>query len=635
MAKEVKEKVPGIIPLNEYVPAIESQVDYYMSKIPVQVKNKIKYSHTEQPIFKPNEFKDFQEFQIREIDRCKNGWNGMCGKLYFFYNYCYIRDITRGKILPDYRKIASDWFEFVEDHLKPEDKRGIVSIKRRRIGASVMAASDILHSSIFNENHTTGMNSKSEASSRELFRHVKFMYQNLPEWLRPRATSTDRRDFMEFAYYVKDAHGNRIKKGIQSWILTVAPVPENHEGNMYTRYVGDEGGKTANLLDIWALTQDCLMKPPKMAGLAMIFGTVGNIGKEGAGLKELWEKSDEYRFDKFFLGGYNALDGFVDEYGNDLTHEAVRSILYERERLKSIKREYEAHKQKYPLDDRDAFNQMSSGGVGNIIFINDQITKLTYNPPLVRTGWMRPKPDGGVDFVPSESGKVKIYDLPDPRRIDGYLGAADPADHDDVKKNKDVSDLALVIGAKPFGMEPPKLVASIVDRPEKLDSFFVQSALLLKWYGNAKALIEDNRARMVNYFKQNYPHLLPLVPKSIATAHGGFEMRNSIKMTEERKQQGMGLMEDYIDNYCQFIPSINLLEQHKVLGDPHAADDEAVAWMLFLIFLQSSKKAVRTTDQIAKNVSPHYENRGGRIVLVADNKLITPNRIIPRSPLFK
>lgn len=1043
MSKEEIE-VASIIPDNEFISELEVEVQYYLSKIPPQVKNTIKYSRTSHPEkINPNSIED-KIFVIEEIRRCVEGFNGMSGKLYFFYNYCFLKDPELGKIRPDYRKIAADWFQFITDHQAMHDKRGIVSIKRRRVGASFMAAADVLHDCIFTPFFSVGMTSRSEASARDLFKHVKMMYQSLPEWMRPRATSSDRRDHMEFAYYVKDSSGNRIKKGLQSSILSVAPTDTGMEGYQFGKAVFDESGKclginelvlmsdgstkaikdikigdfvmgvdskpnkvvarvrgedemyevtgrrdvkftcnskhilatyhsatgyqeitpteylalppvkqryyqlkftgveyskndyffdpywfglwlgdgnsdTAqivayrkldeevyqylteeapslhgvehsvykgnqtteglslvnllsgkhrykvteldgkvelfknstqlcdyynisfkayqqfvgdkaeatfkphhkrgvsnlkkyidtieeciaspraelealgvlhnkhipecylktsredrlqllaglidsdgykkpdknafeiassfpqladgifklakslgfsvkkttkvasythkgekkyttseriliygndlheiptrvprkqakpsvktkgrrdtqktgftikpigkgeycgitledsplflghdylihhncpNLLTMWANAQDCLMKPPRMVGLPLVFGTVGSLSEngDGVGLRDMWINNEVYKFDRFFFRGCNALDGMIDDLGNDDYVNGCRWIVYERHKKKSSKREYESHKQKYPLDENDAFHSIGSGGVGNKIFIQSQITKLQYNPPIARTGWMRPKPDGGVDFVPNESGKIIIYELPDPRRVDGYLSGIDPADHDDLKKSKDVSDLAVAIGAKPFGMEPPKLVAEYVDRPEKLDSFFIQSAMLLQYYGNAKALIEDNRARMVNYFKQHYPHLLPLVPKSIATSRPGFEMRNSIKMTEERKQQGMGLMEDYIDQYCEFIPSIKLLEQHKVFGDPHASDDLSMAWLLMLILLQSSKKAVRTTDQLKPPTNVHYERRDGRLVLVSDNKIISPNRIIPRSPLFK
>src|SRR5260221_14630311 len=96
---------------------------------------------------------------------------------------------------------------------------------------------------------------------------------------------------------------------------------------------------------------------------------------------------------------------------------------------------------------------------------------------------------------------------------------------------------------------------------------------------------------MINYFKEHYQELLPLVPKAIGTAKMGYEMKNSVRMTEERKQQMMGLMEDAIDKYSGFFPSIKLLEQHKVFGDEHATDDLAIAWGWALVMLQADRRA--------------------------------------------
>ncbi len=112
-------------------------------------------------------------------------------------------------------------------------------------------------------------------------------------------------------------------------------------------------------------------------------------------------------------------------------------------------------------------------------------------------------------------------------------------------------------------------------------------------------------------------------------------MKHSITMTEPRKQQIIGLGEDYIDHYCGAIPSIKLLEQHKVFGDLHADDDLAMAWFLALVMLQADKKAVRTNDENSlNNIRTHLDIKNGRLAIVdRKNNVVTPirNRNIPRS----
>jgi hypothetical protein len=626
-----EEDQPGYVPLNERKDELEKEVKYFLSLVPEQPKVTKRYSRNTPLTFKDK--REEQEWQMLEIQKCQTGFDGLCGKMYFWLNYATLRDVDRGKIAPDFRTIDKTWFEFLEEQQKSKEW-GIVSIKRRRIGASVRAACDVLHDSIFTPYFQTGMNSKTETDSRNLFKHVKFIYQNLPDWLRPKTTASDRRDFLEFAWYEKDGMGNRKKMGLQSSIFTTAPVDNAYEGHMLNKLIIDEAGKIPNLLTIWQYAEDCLRSGTTRSGMVQIAGTVGEIDSTGAGIREMWVNSDVYKLKKFPQFAYNGL--MVDELGNCDVESSIRWVIYERERLKSATRKVrESFLQRYPLCEKDAFNTSSDGGIGNPILINDQIVKLTYNPPQSRTGWMRPKPDGGVDFVPNPEGKIIVYETPHPNRINGYCAGADPADSDSKKKKagNDVSDLALAIVAKPFGVEPPKLVLEYVDRPEKLDGFFEQSAMALKWYNNTKVLIEDNRARMLNYFKTNYPHLLPLVPVSMLTARGGYEMKNSITMTEGRKQQGIGLVEDNIDHYCSAISSVKLLEQFKVFGDLHADDDLAMAYLLAMIMLQADKKVVKTSDEQVTTSSHQYKNVNGVIRLVTTGQ---PQRrfTLPKHPIL-
>lgn len=627
-----KEEIVGIIPENERISELEKDVDYYfsMAEKPLFISKK-RYS----PEKFPTKFKDKreeEEFQLEIIRRLFEGYDGLSAKGWGWLNCATLRDPEKGKIRPQFRSAQESYFRKLED-LQKNKGRGLVGWKRRRIGYSWLEGWDAEHDCMTKPYFQIGMNSKSENDSRLMFKNVKFIHQNLPDWLRPRSTASDRRDFMEFAWYEKDPSGNRIKKGLQSWISSVAPTDNAHEGQAYSKLIIDEAGKIPNLINIWQYAEDCLRLNTQRVGVPIIMGTVGDIDKDGKGLMELYNNNEAYQLDRFCFYGYNGL--IVDEFGNDMVRDAIRWIIYERKRLESATRKVrETFIQKYPLNDRDAFNHVSEGGVGNIQLLNNQIIKVISQPPEKRIGTMRKNADGGIDFVPdNNNGKVIVYEWPDANRVNGYVAGADPADHDDVKKSRDTSELALAIASKPFGLEPPKLVLEYCDRPDKLDKFFEQSAMCLQWFNNTKVLIEDNRARMVNYFKNNYPQLLPLVPKSIATAKQGVEMKNSVKMTEERRQQMMGLMEDYVDKYSEFIPSIKLLEQHKVFGDDHADDDLAIAWGWCLVMLQASKKPAATVEQV-RPYQPQYVKINNIIHLVNQSGKSLNRVNLPNNPLF-
>ena len=140
---------------------------------------------------------------------------------------------------------------------------------------------------------------------------------------------------------------------------------------------------------------------------------------------------------------------------------------------------------------------------------------------------------------------------------------------------------------------------------------------------------------MRKYFEQYYPNLLALSPVSATSAKGGVEWRIGVKMTQDRKEQMKGLIEDYVDNYVKFIPSIKLLEQFKVFGDNHADDDVAITFGWNLILMQSDRTIARQKSDAAANLPKvNYTRTGDKITLITGqpNKP-PPNR--PKSALFR
>ena len=143
-----------VIPKSEYVPEWEEEVKRYMMVSGSLPENTILYKHVEIPRDLPNN--EFIKWATEEIRRCKEGHNGMVGKMYFFYNYCYIQG-QKKKIRPQYRVIDAEWFRFVEACQK-SNEWGIICVKRRRVGASWKEAADVLHDCLFNHHFNVGMN---------------------------------------------------------------------------------------------------------------------------------------------------------------------------------------------------------------------------------------------------------------------------------------------------------------------------------------------------------------------------------------------------------------------------------------------------------------------------------------------
>lgn len=1042
MAKENKE-LPGIIPQNEYQDDLEADVRFHVARI--MASNTIpkitkKYTHVEYPDFGGDKRAQL-DWEMEEIRRCMHGYDNLPGKFYYYFNHCMIDHKSRGSIRPDFRAIDVEWFRQIEECQKSQ-KYGLVIVKRRQVGASLRAAADILHDCTFNKHFKVGMNSKSEEDSRGMFENVKMIHQQLPDFLRPVATASNRRDKMIFARKGKDAMGNPRMEGTQSSIISVAPTIAAHAGKRYRKLIIDEAGeqcwgsgtliklfsgdnkkaedvvvgdsimginseelkviattvgesemylitptkgepfqcngnhlltlkfngrenfinipvkdfikldpikqryyqlvrkgveytkqdyyfdpywfglwlgdgsksgpevvsidkeikdyllevaplqhkcnhssyfqnektglqtiylKAANykikvtehsgkeeyfknieqccdyynvgfktykqiltgvdiptfkphknrgykqmakyvakiesvessprnelaklgvldnkfipecymktsredrlkllagiidsdghkdkrkngyevtfslphlalqlqelcrslgfyaslnikpvknykykdgrtgsihyrvgifgntlheipcilprkkitevatktrgrrdpdksgfkvesigtgtyygfqldkspyfllgdytvahncdLLPMWAKSEPCISQDSLRVGIPIIFGTVGEISKAGKGLMEMYLNAESYDLKRFAVWGYNAM--FIDEYGNDIVSEGVRYIIYKRKKLESAaKRVRDEFYQMFPLNQNDAFLNVNVSGIGNPKLISDQYLKLQDDPPQKSVGVMRRNSDNSVDFVPNPNGSVIVYERPDPMRKNGYVAGADPADHDDLEKQRDTSNLALSIVSKPYGGDPPKLCLELVSRPLKLDEWFREAAMCLQWYNNTKVLAEDNRARMVNYFKENFPQLLAMTPKGVNSVRGGIELKYGIKMTAERKEQMRGLIESYIDDYSEFIPSLRLLEEFKEFGSEHGTDDLAVSfgWSLFL--LQSDKSPVKNASQSDPNIpQATFKKVNGTIQIVNQGKpVLQKPKFQPNSQLFR
>jgi hypothetical protein len=646
MAKE-EENLARVRP-GDYIDEVEQKVKLETARILAAGVPRVdkKYTHIEFPDF-GKDLKAKLDWEIEEIRRCQDGYDGLPSKYYFYFNHCFIKNKDRGKIRPDFRTMDLEWFKFLERVENTKPVKGIVCVKRRQVGMSWKAAADIIHSCQFNNYYEIGMNSKTESDSRILFSKVKMIYRNQSSFLRG-ATSTDRRDAMVFDRLGRDAQGNNIVvAGTGSSIMSFSPVPTAYASNQFKKMILDEAGETETLEGIWANGEDCIVQDGIRTGIPIFFGTMGSVDKAGRGLMEFWMNHKTYDLEQFAFWGYNEL--IMDELGNDDIEESVRSILYKRKKLEGgSKTVYNKFIQKYPLNEADAFLSIGGGGVGNPITISTQEMNLYSLDIQAREGKMKLVGET-PQFEPNQGAQdshIVMYEPPKPL-INGYRAVLDPAEDDDVKKSRDSSDLGFTIAARPYGMLPLRLVLEYCHRPLKLEEAYMQFAIACKLY-NCKITIEMNKGgwRAFKWFEQHYPELLELTPKSATSAKGGVELKYGVKMTTEKKSQMEGLLEEYIDNSClpddtikyKGIPSRKLLKQFKVFGADHEDDDLAVSWGWQLILDQSDKRVVKSAQEAEKNKLNHrMERQGNRIVMVVDkNPNNNVSRLkVPKHPLIR
>jgi len=89
-----------------WLPELEQRVKEFMLITPNLPHNEVLYKHQEIPEFKTDE--EHRKFWVEQVRRCKEGYNGICGKMYFYYNFCYIEKVGAGKIRPQFRVIDNE-----------------------------------------------------------------------------------------------------------------------------------------------------------------------------------------------------------------------------------------------------------------------------------------------------------------------------------------------------------------------------------------------------------------------------------------------------------------------------------------------------------------------------------------------
>lgn len=604
-----------IIPLEERKEELEEVVRSYVRNAdPFPEHKEDLPERGKEPVF--NSKKEELDYWKEEIRRCRKGHAGMSGKMYFFYKYCFIRNMKRGAIRPEFRVGDKMWFDLVTKTTGEYIGWGIVCVKRRRVGMSWKEAADTVHDMMFNKYYNVGMNSKSEKDSEHLFAKVMFIYERLPIQLKAKLGRKNGMN-LEFFRTVKNEHGEKKRAGNQSSLIVVAPTESAFEGLQLHKWVCDEAGRIGILPQLWSFTEDCLMEEYQRYGVPILFGTSGDISTNGGGLLYMWKNSDVYKLKRFFFPGYTGI--CVDEKGNDKIEEAIRWIIYERKRREGLDpKSYNDFIQRYPLTIDEAFSS-SAGGLGNIVKINSQRAALRDNPFKSSRGIMKFSPNfESFKFTPEKFGPVIIWETPDPNK--DYVIACDPADHDDV--GSDASDLSLHVMTMPNGIEPPKIVLEYCERPQKVSTFYNNAIAICKYYNNTKILIERNRYGMIKHFETiGEQKLLEPAPaqlnKFVRVRPTGW----GVHMTNDFKEYMKYLIEAYIDGededdngYCHLIPSPDLLREFTEFGSKNT--DRVISFGLCLAMIKSrlTRGYKRTQEQVNRSIPTYkFVNRNGVI----------------------
>lgn len=625
---------------------VERLVDKYISDVTrsdgtIYKESEVEYEYIKTPVFRNATEK--KRWWAEQIRRCREGHDGMAPVMYFYFHFCRILTPQGKKIRPKFYRTQNEFFWWWENRLRGDKiGRGIILLKRRRWGFSWAAEAGILHEALFYPHSYIGQQSKTEQDVIGLFDKLKFIYNNLPDEIRPEAKNFS----MKKIFFAKEDRATRKLKGIQSLIECRLSQDTAWESTGMKIWYSDESGKIDNIGRIWRMTEPTLKGEDGFhrEGLAVIGGTAGDVDKDAWEFVELWTDSEAHDLDRFFVPGWANMN--IDRFGNEDVRKSVHQIMEKRWKLAGKEKDLYAYMQQFPLTPEEAL----LGGESpcfDIKAINSQMTQLAEDPPSLQQGYFQWLVEGEtVRFVPDPNGSAFI--LEHPHDNCDYLGGTDPVDHSggggslqstiiykmqtnlpsqniekiakQLKANATTAELMeayLKIGDLP--------VMYMSDNPSDPSAFWEQSLMAAIYYSRrtyCKLHIERNRPGMIGWFDnngyRNYLHRSTSKPskgKNVVNYDFGDHMDG------DKKNYRTSLIDKYIRARVGRIFFYELLKHMKAYDPDQQRKkfDDVDAFGMCLLKTHDKRLKFSNTEQAGPRIPKRiYKNVNGKLQLVVE-----------------
>lgn len=183
---------------------------------------------------------------------------------YFMKKYCFIQHPKKGKILFNLYDFQAGVLHLLRDN--PYQ----IILKSRQLGISTLAAGYSLWLMTFHENKNCLCIATKQETARNMVTKVKFMYDNLPSWLK-------------VPFEEKNKLSLRLKNGSQIKATSAAGDAGRSEAVSYL--IIDEAAFIDNIEHIWASAQQTLATGGGATVLSTPFGT-------GNWFHKMWSKAE-------------------------------------------------------------------------------------------------------------------------------------------------------------------------------------------------------------------------------------------------------------------------------------------------------------------------------------------------------
>lgn len=170
--------------------------------------------------------------------------------VHFMRKYCYIQHPDRGRIL-------FNLYPFQEKILKLFNKEDLIINKGRQLGITTLVAAFSLWFMLFFPDKNILCIATKQSTAKNLVTKVKFMYENLPSWLK-------------VGFEEKNKLTLRLKNGSQ--IIATAATDDAGRSESVSLLIIDEAAFISNIEKIWPSAQSTLATGGKSIVLSTPFG---------------------------------------------------------------------------------------------------------------------------------------------------------------------------------------------------------------------------------------------------------------------------------------------------------------------------------------------------------------------------
>ena len=222
-----------------------------------------------------------------------------------------------------------------------------------------------------------------------------------------------------------------------------------------------------------------------------------------------------------------TLNQFKDELGNTNWRAAYKYLIKTREKLKrNVKKKdaYESEIVQRPIVHSEVFllNNSSILPTVDLKEHRDKLLTMQNDPGIAGlNGWMHLDDDGKayfkldpdnykptgypVDSKSDNTGAVVIWEKPDEGAEYGwYVAGNDPYDFDEAPNSLSLGSVFIIKRATALNGGFDRIVAEYTGRPQLATEFYEQVRRLLRYFGDANCLYENEKQQIKEHFKKMY-----------------------------------------------------------------------------------------------------------------------------------